>query len=223
MLKLPRIPYFRFKKWWVKQRRVWKCPRLAPRPWNANDGVATALVAILLLAILLLLAFFMNTGGALLTRQRLETMAEFGAAGGGRIMAEMIAARAEKNVNNGLFLPPQNEDDKKHPERFLTPADRTEFQTDNAAIQAVDAGTRDYVKKNAWKGFPLEKVADPSVVTVTYPVLQNDCTGSEKRVDIKVVIRYAYPLLIEKLSEAITGQSAIMLAPESNYSVTLCP
>ena len=183
-----------------------------------------ALVALFLVAILTVLAIFLNVGQSLVIRERLETMAEFGAAAGGRIVAEAIATRAGQNVTSAppVFPPPRTDEERTHPEWFLTPADRTEFQTDPQFILSVEQAVKDFIIKNALGNLGAIDVNDPASVQITYPVSVNDCSGSSKKVDVHVVIHYTIPFLAERLSTLISGASGITLSPESTYSVTIC-
>lgn len=153
----------------------------------------------------------------------METMAELGVAAGGRVLAEDIAVRADQNVKNGIVPPPQNADDRQHPERFLTDNDRDELQSSPAEINSVTTAIKGFIKKNALANLTSLDVNDPVAVVITYPVQNNLCGGVDKTVDIKVALSYTYPFFMERLSTAATGQPGIKLEAESTYNLVICP
>ena len=154
--------------------------------------MTTAIVVIVLLAILTMLAFFMNVGATLVTRTRLETMVELGAAGGGRIVAERIATLAGQNVQNGIFLPPSPED-SKHPEKFLTPEQRHWLQSDPSFIDEVKQTAREYVVKNQPARLTDFDAESDRFLTVEYPVAENLCADpTVPKVTINVTAHYTF-------------------------------
>lgn len=162
----------------------------------------------------------MNVGALLLTRARLQTMAELGAAGGGRVVAEKIAWLASKNVTS----PPPPED-KNKPEKYLNDSNLNFLQTDTTFIQEVKAGVQDYVGKNkliALIDFDETKTEFVSI-TYSYPDRAfNDCKGNKKTVDVHVLVNYTYPFMLGKITEEITKKPGINLTATGIYSIAIC-
>ena len=153
-------------------------------------GFAAVIAALLVVAIVTSLAFLVDISGLLIARQRAETMADFGAAAGGRVVVEEALALAEKEAA-GKDIPPEDAD---HPERYLTTSTIQFLQTNPVFTRYVDTTTKEYLAANqptGWKDFSLESDA-----TIVYPEKVVDCTDpAERFVNVKTTIVYQYPFI----------------------------
>ena len=194
------------------------------RPIASRDdrGFTTVFVALLLLAILFVMAYLIDVTGILLRKQELQTMAELGSAAGGRVVTEKIAELADERVRRGEILPPAegDADAREHPERFLTPEDRTLLQTDPSIIDSVKSVALDIAGRNRPKAIS----ESAAIMTTTYPLKLNDCAdASKKTVDIKVVVEYDRPFILGKLAAEAGKGDTMKIKEEGLYRVNLCP
>lgn len=210
--------------------------------WNYKKdeaGVTTALVALTLMAILISLALFVNLGGALITRLRLQTMAELAAAGGGRVVAEKIARLQVEYLKNKLGREPTLEElkDDWPPQRHLTANQIANLQAP-AMVDQVAEAARNYLMLNKFSAFPainsvneLEVLSDeePSAddkqtATIIYPAQINLCEPAKtKTIKVKVILRYNYPILFGKFAVNNSNFSnGIKIVVTGIYSLVIC-
>lgn len=188
-------------------------------------GVAIVIVVVLLGAILMLVAYFLNVSGLLVARTKLQAIAEFAAAGGGRVVAEEIAKRAGANVAAGVFLAPMA-GEIKHPEIYLTNTDRDEIQNNLEIKNSVGNMARYYAEKNNnWDWADVT----PSL-QINYPAETNNCDGKkvgeqgrQNTVEVTVVAEHEEPLFMERLVSLAHGSPTIVLSASSFYSIPICP
>ncbi len=173
------------------------------------------------MAILFVMAYLIDVTGILLRKQELQTMAELGAAAGGRVVAEKITELADEHVRRGDILPPEDDDAKNHPERFLTPEERLSIQTDSNMIAAVRLAAENIAGQNRPQGI----AARDARVEVIYPSPRvNDCAeASRKTLDIKVEVAYDRPFILGKLATEAGAGGTLQVKEAGLYRVTLCP
>lgn len=177
--------------------------------------MATVFTALMLVAVITVLLFFLSLGQTLFMRARLETMAELGAMGAGRVIAEQLADRAGANFTAVYEREPTAEE-KQSPQRFITAEDLLELQTEETTIMRVKSEAERYVNLNA----PRSGAFKPSGVRVQYPLAVNTCDGLKqsaygngKTVEVEVVASLEYALIWRKVQLSATGI----------YSIPVCP
>lgn len=190
---------------------------------SATDerGFTTAFVALLLMSILFVMAYLIDVTGILLRKQEFQTMAELGAAAGGRVVAERIAELADAHYEREE-LSQEPPPDKKHPEQYLAPEDRAYLQNNRAFIDEVKKAADDFADYNRPGALADAEVA----VTVVYPFPkgENNCTdASKKTLDIKVEVEYDRPFILGKLARQAGQGDTIKVREEGLYRVNLCP
>lgn len=185
--------------------------------------MATVFVALFLLGLITLLAFFMNLGEALLTRARLQTMAELGAMGGGRVVAEELAERAGR-IFLVKFQRAPDKEEQKLLYQFLEVEDVRELQEDKKVVGEVHRRVKDYVAKNQPPGITLASA------TTTYPLVFNLCDGNKSSgfgnadtVEVLVELAAPHQLLFPTLLKSLAIQPEITLSATGIYSVRVCP
>lgn len=160
-----------------------------------------------------------------MARTKLQSIAEFSAAGSGRVVAEAIAKRASDNVERGIFLAPGS-DVIAHPELFLTSNDREELQTDVAVRARVVAQGVYYAEKNN----TLEWDDVVPSIHIIYPNSINTCDGMkpgdmgrQNTIEVTAVVTHEEPLFLERLAVLAYGSQTVQLSASSFYSVPICP
>lgn len=173
-------------------------------------------------------------GSAILARVRLQAAAELAAAAGGRVIAEEIARRAEDNVFIWqLFPPPETAEWRRHPEHYLTAADREELQSAPWRSQ-VEAAALEYLQKNAGRSLAEATIAVPypyqrlpgsgeeSSAPNACDGTKNSALGTRATVEIAVQAQLPFPLFLTGATRLL-HRAALNLAATGVYLVPFCP
>ena len=178
-------------------------------------------MALLLVGFLALIAWAFDVTGMLIRRQELATMADLGAAAGGRLVGEEIAALATQNVETGMF-PPPSEEDKKYPEKFITAEQREFIQTDTQFTVVVQTEIKKFIEAN--RMFSTSTFDAESNATITYPERINDCSDtSNQHITLRVSLRYNYPYILPDVAELLKAPAAFILSANGFYRIKVCP
>lgn len=161
-----------------------------------------------------------DIGAIALRREQLTTMAEAGAAAGGRVVADYMTTLATIHTEGRTL----SQSEAEHPEHFLTEDDRTRLLTDQELKEAVTTEAQKIIDLNhppsgTHQHFDLNEIA-----TIEYPARETDCAQSEKQFAVvKISLQAKYYPLLGRLIALFSGDGSLPLVKTSYYRLRVCP